>query len=205
MQMKAFFLVLALLFTANKSIIASTPDTLFFHHYASNINGVKNFDMEDKIIVIVKDGYKYKCFYYGTSDDFEEAREGYLPGFISVEATNLSVSEGKISFHLNSTNHNFYSQPVEVGLYTDENIIASGYKLWLQASSNCWRDVLFCGTYTQDSIIIHNKTFPYNDSMVFYKEPMARIKSYNRNLISSDLERENNIDFDGTNSVLGEW
>lgn len=200
-----FFIILALLFSANRPIMASTPDTLYFHYYASGMDGVKKIDMEDKIIVIVKDKHRYKCFFYGTSDDFEEAREGYLPGFISIEATNLSFSGGEISFHLNSTNHNFYSQPVEIGLHTDENIIAAGYRLWLQPSENCWCDVTLRGTYTQDSIVIYNETFPYiNDSIVFYKEPMERIKSYNRNLISPDLERENNINFDGYNSIFGD-
>ena len=189
-----FFFILAMLFTTNRPIMASTPDTLYFHHYASDIDGVKTFDMEDRIIVIVIDDNKYKCFYYGTSDDFEEVREGYLPGFISVEATNLSFSGGEISFHLNSTNRNFYSQPVEIGLHTDEDITAAGYKLWLQASENCWRDVILHGTYTQDSIVIYNETFPYvSGSIVFYREPIERIKSYNRDLINPDLERENNI------------
>lgn len=204
--MKAiFFFILALLFTVNRPAMASTPDTLYFHYYASDIDGVRNFDMEDRIIVIVKDDNKYKCFYYGTSDDFEEAREGYLPGFISVEATNLSFSGGEISFHLNSINHNFYSQPVEIGLHTDENIIAAGYKLWFQPSENCWRDVTLHGTYTQDSIVIYNETVPYaNGSIVFHKEPVERIKSYSRELISPDLERENNINFDGSNSIYDE-
>ena len=200
-----FFFILALLFTVNRPAMASTPDTLYFHYYASDIDGVRNFDMEDRIIVIVKDDNKYKCFYYGTSDDFEEAREGYLPGFISLEATNLSFSGGEISFHLNSTNHNFYSQPVEIGLHTDEDIIAAGYKLWFQPSENCWRDVTLHGTYTQDSIVIYNETVPYaTGSIVFHKEPIERIKSYSRELISPDLERENNINFDGSNSIYDE-
>lgn len=203
--MKALFFILALLYTINSPITASTPDTLFFHHYASDIDGVKNFDMEDKIIVIVKDDYESKCFYYGTSDDFDEAREGYFPGFITLEANDLSIKGKKISFRLNSTDYNFYSQPIEIGFHTEAEIEKAGYKRWFIPSFNCWKDVHMEGTISKDSIIIENKTLPFNGPAVFYRERMEKIKSeYRRDLIDPKYERKNNIDFDGMNSDLDE-
>jgi hypothetical protein len=36
--------------------------------------------------------------YYGTSDDFDDTREGYLPGFYVADMKNLSIDNNKISF-----------------------------------------------------------------------------------------------------------
>ncbi|MBR6285758.1 MAG: hypothetical protein IKR18_02035 [Bacteroidaceae bacterium] len=162
--------------------------------------------MDDKILVVVNEGKKYRCFYYGTSDDFMDAREGFLPGFIALEASELKLDGDAISFHLNSTDCNFYSQPVETDLRNERDIIRAGYKLWLQTPFSCWENVLMEGTFSGDSIVLVNKTFySWLTPDVYYRESPERVKAlYNRNLISPEDERRNNVEFNWVNdsSVL---
>lgn len=50
--------------------------------------------------------------YYGTSDDFDEAREGYLPGFFSARMKNLIVQGSSISFEVEVKDTDLFSKPV---------------------------------------------------------------------------------------------
>jgi hypothetical protein len=60
---------------------------------------------ESRYIEIVDGNLKY----YGTSDLFDGAREGYYPGFFAVQGSELFVGEGKIAFKVKVSHNSFYS------------------------------------------------------------------------------------------------
>jgi len=66
-------------------------------------------DLIENHYIEFKDG---KAFYYGTSDDFDEAREGYLPGFFSTEILDFKISDNTIDFTVNVSNSNFHKSPI---------------------------------------------------------------------------------------------
>lgn len=56
--------------------------------------------IENHFIVLTKNGEKISGLYYGTSDEFDDAREGYLPGFFVSPMDNLQINGETIRFVL---------------------------------------------------------------------------------------------------------
>jgi len=69
-------------------------------------------------------------FYYGTSDEFDEAREGYLPGFFISPMDNLQISGDTIKFILKTDNSDFLTKPVDLTIQSTKEAINAGYKNW---------------------------------------------------------------------------
>lgn len=53
-----------------------------------------------------------KAFYYGTSDDFDEAREGYYPGFFMAQINDLELTGESLTFNVIVSDSIFYKQPI---------------------------------------------------------------------------------------------
>lgn len=194
--MKYLFNILLLCLCINAK--AQQSDKTEYYYYYGNkqmVNGKNIPSMDDEIIMIVYSQNTTKCYYYGTSDEFMDAREGFLPGFITLEATNTVVKDGNISLRFNSTDHDFYSQPIEPFLHTEKEIKSAGYRLWRQASMNAWAQIVMEGRFNSGSTLsLKNITFYPNDTKVFRRVSKAFVTStYKRSLITTDLERENNI------------
>lgn len=72
------------------------PSGIYEYVYKYNTETLK----ENHYIKISGSNGKYIGYYYGTSDDFDNAREGYLPGFYSQKMINLQITGNKISFEI---------------------------------------------------------------------------------------------------------
>lgn len=68
--------------------------------------------IENHYLEFISTNGKIGGYYYGTSDDFDEAREGYLPGFFSARMKNLVVQGPNISFEVEVKDADFFSRPV---------------------------------------------------------------------------------------------
>lgn len=84
--------------------------------------------------------------YYGTTDDFDSAREGYLPGFFATSMNDLRVDAGSISFSLSPWD--YFIEPRLPGM-DDASADLTRWKGPELASSRSYR-----GTITPDSIIL---------------------------------------------------
>jgi hypothetical protein len=172
-------------------------NTQYYYYFddTKTINGKNQPNMCDEVIVMTFSEDATKCYFYGTSDEFMDSREGFLPGFITLEATNVMMENGRISLTFNSTNHNFYSQPIELFLHTDKDIKSAGYRLWLQAAINCWMKIDMEGTYDNSTLLLTNKTIAPNKTKVFRKVSKDFVTStYKRTLITKEDESANNKD-----------
>ena len=54
--------------------------------------------------------------YYGTTDDFDDAREGYLPGFFVSKAEKITVSNVSVDFTVNVNTTNIFATPVPLSI-----------------------------------------------------------------------------------------
>lgn len=80
--------------------------------------------IENHFIVLDFEGGEARGWYYATSDEFDSAREGYLPGFFVAEMSELRLSEASISFSLTRPERFFTSAvPLE---YRDVTSIPVG-------------------------------------------------------------------------------
>lgn len=85
---------------------------------------------EDHYIVMETIDGKLEGRYYGTSDDFDEAREGYLPGFFVSDIMNLKITGDEIAFDLKPDNNIFFSKPVNREYRSAEAVPADENHIW---------------------------------------------------------------------------
>jgi len=68
--------------------------------------------IENHYIEIKEKNKNISGVYYGTSDDFDEAREGYLPGFFKAEMKNIKITAKNIIFEIYVSNADMYKKPI---------------------------------------------------------------------------------------------
>ncbi|WDV45160.1 hypothetical protein PV797_16785 [Clostridiaceae bacterium M8S5] len=76
-------------------------------------NNTKNL-VEDHYIVLEEEDEELVGRYYGTSDEFDEGREGYYPGFFVVDMKALKVDNKSISFILSVKADQIFTNPVKL-------------------------------------------------------------------------------------------
>lgn len=86
--------------------------------------------IENHFLVLTKKDDKLTGLYYGTSDEFDDAREGYLPGFFVSPMDNLQINGDTISFVLSTSNNDFLTKSVDLKIKSTKDAISSGYMNW---------------------------------------------------------------------------
>jgi len=109
--------------TAGKPAAATA--LVFEYRYEFNSDALN----ENHYIVLDSAGGRLRGWYYGTSDDFDSAREGYLPGFFVAEMQELVLDGGRISFSL-SRPELFFATPVPLTYRSVASIPAGTLKPW---------------------------------------------------------------------------
>lgn len=90
-------------------------------------------------------------YYYGTSDDFDMAREGYLPGFFFKEVSAFEKKENNISFSIQADDSMFYKYQISPLFRTEHN---ENYKLGISKVKNHYEGTV---SMTKDTIFINSK------------------------------------------------
>jgi len=156
MKYKLSFLLLLFSISYSSTIVAGSeveiPTGVYEYVYEYNTESL----IENHYIELSKKNGKIVGHYYGTSDDFDEAREGYLPGFFSAPMINLKINGNKITFEVSPSK--FFNEAI-----TPLN----------QNSQNSTWDILdrykkriYNGTYKSNKFIIQSQGI---DNRVFIK------------------------------------
>jgi hypothetical protein len=133
-NMRSMILILLIVFSAcgqNSSPKNSDKETdkyngVFEYVYPGNTSEL----IENHFIVFATVDNKLKGYYYGTSDEFDEAREGYLPAFFVAKMDNLIISGDTIRFILKVDNSEFLTKAVDLKYVSTKDAIDAGYKNW---------------------------------------------------------------------------
>ncbi len=88
---------------------------------------------EDQYIAFKKEGDTLRAWYFGTSDEFDLAREGYLPGYFVSEIENLITRGDSIFFSITTAHNRCFTIRPPIGLI-DQNVLSEQYQQWNHAN-----------------------------------------------------------------------
>jgi hypothetical protein len=110
---------------------------------------------ENHYIVLdsLEDGVR--AWYYGTSDDFDSVREGYLPGFFVAEMENLRITDDSISFTLRP--REMFTSPVPLEYRRAADAPAGTLERWTGPSLAELRR--YAGTRANDRLVLEDRVF----------------------------------------------
>jgi hypothetical protein len=110
--------------------------------------------VENHFIVLECQDEGLRGWYYGTSDDFDPGREGYLPGFFVVEMGGLAVSADSIRFTIQVREEEFFARAVPLVYRSAEELSEVHLERWPHVHGIAAGPRQYYGTVDSDSIIL---------------------------------------------------
>lgn len=90
----------------------------------------KNNSNEDQYIVLENLNGKLEGRYYGTSDDFDEAREGYYPGFFVSNMRDLQIKDNTINYNIQLQDSDVFAKPIDLIYKSSKEISLEKNSKW---------------------------------------------------------------------------
>jgi len=122
---------------------------------AKELSGIYEYVYEHNTEDLTENHYlEFKgenAFYFGTTDDFDDAREGYNPGFFMAQVDDMELDINNISFSLTVSDSILFKKPI-TPLYQ-----TNGNERWGIGISNNTRN--YKGKIIGDTITITTKDF----------------------------------------------
>ena len=125
---------------------SSTIDGLYEFVYDNNTPSL----IENHYIKIQKVDTNYVGYYWGTSDEFDEAREGYYPGFFVAKMDTLVIKNGVISFTFDVDADDMFEKAIPQNIKTSDKARSKGFSKWKQTIS--FKPRLYVGKFIGKSI-----------------------------------------------------
>jgi hypothetical protein len=124
------------------------------YHYTYEYNTATL--VEDHYILLDSVAGSLRGWYYGTTDDFDSAREGYLPGFFVAGMEELRVSGDSIAFTLRP--RALFAAPVPLRHRDPAEVPRDSLPGWTGPSIESMRN--YTGRVTADSITLQLQPRP---------------------------------------------
>lgn len=147
--------------------------------------------IDDIVIALPASNSSTHGLFWGTSDEFCDAREGFLSGFCILELTDLRLCGDSISFILDSTDSPFFSKPVDTQIESSDQAVRNGYRTWRQMHEYFAAKVMLKGRISKDSLLLENIHYPHDKPYVFHRISPKELKSRQRNSLSKEEEDGN--------------
>jgi hypothetical protein len=84
----------------------------------------------DNYILLRQNNDTVVGLFYGTTDEFIDAREGYTPGYFVLPMEQLSIIGNQISFVLRPKSSDFFTKPIPRNTVSSAAAILKGYTHW---------------------------------------------------------------------------
>jgi hypothetical protein len=127
------------------------------------------------IVLSEKDG-KITGFYYGTSDEFDEVREGYDAGYFVAQMTDLKINGDAITFVLNVDNSDFLTDIIDLQIISTHEAIKAGNKNWGNYITTEPKEYVGHISADKETILIKGDKMWSDDKKFVKKEKVTREK-----------------------------
>jgi hypothetical protein len=142
---------------------------IYRYAYAHNTSDLN----ENHFIAFITRDDLVEGWYYGTSDEFDEAREAYLPGFFVSRIENLRTKGDSLFFEVTTGYNKCFKNPIAIGEVNHLEILES---------NEIWND------YTEDHVLRYRAKLSGLTMQVAFKEETRK------------YEKETNYFFMGINN-----
>lgn len=155
------------------TIQSQNTESTFYYWQASG--HAEGWFCEDNVIELrTKNGKVIDGYAWTTSDEFDDAREGYYPGGCVLRFSNIRQEDDTIYYDLDFRHVTVLSNAVSVDIYPTEGI-PKGYKEWINNRG-------FMSRPASDKYIIHYRAI--------VNEQNLSVMTLSDNLTSSDTVRD---------------
>lgn len=179
-----------------KSIsLLSEIDSTSYYYYYSNY---PLHDCEDNIIEFsYKNGEIVDGYFWGTSDEFRDAREGFYPGFFVLRLEQISNKKDSIVFTLDSRKTQYLSGPVNIRHHSSDEALKHGYHHWRQNDKFFQDSVRYCGTFQKGNLVLHKdkSNFPHIKDRLFVRISPDSLQKINFQCSFEEENREENTTY----------
>ncbi len=165
MKMQLFTIILILSITllgcnsVEDAYIRENNERIYLYTYEYNTETL----IEDHYIVLDSVGEELVGRYYGTSDEFDDAREGYYPGFFLLEMKDIEIEENNIKFTLELKEDEIFSYPIDISYRSTDDIDLMVNPIWKSTKLSGVNE--YYGTIENGKIILNeeNSTRVFNE------------------------------------------
>lgn len=131
------------------------PDSVAFYLYEAPYGQTA----ENNFIELrFENGKVHDGYFWGTSDEFVDAREGYYPGFAVWQMKDIQSEGGALSFLIDSRGVDYSSGPVSTDIHQMTEAFEKGYHPWEQRSKFFQDTVRYTCTFTPEALTITRKS-----------------------------------------------
>ncbi|MEX1240576.1 MAG: hypothetical protein WEB30_12705 [Cyclobacteriaceae bacterium] len=142
--------------TTGQTSVSETADTVITFDSLTTFEYVYPHNTEDLIedhyILLRSRGDSTIGLYYGTSDEFDQGREGYLPGFFVADMQDIRIDDDSIHFIVRATDDDMFTRAVDLNIETTDKARVLGYEKWdIGLRTN---EKMYHGAFLGDTILI---------------------------------------------------
>ncbi len=170
-------------FSIAETAFRHIPDSIVRFHWDC---GAYNTHEEDNFIELCyfsAGGWLADGYFWGTSDEFYSAREGFLPGFIVLRMHDISLRADTLSFYLDSRGQDYFSTPIPLSVRNSAKARKAGCTPWNQPSYYAFYDsIRYTAILRPDTLRVlkHKSSQPYFEDHPFLRKTFEEIDSIER-------------------------
>ncbi len=134
----------------------------------------KNSENEESVLALEIIDYSTTGLFWGTTDEFDSAREGFLPGYFVLPLADVYERGDTISFSLSSCENSLFEKPLNVMNSTADKAREDGNRRYKNSNYYKNRTAKYVGMKRGNDIVLKNLD-SYGDERLFARKPLIDI------------------------------